>query len=377
MILGIDASTPGSGGGKRHLIEILKRFKSSESGFSKIRIWGVQSLLDELPENIDVEKYSHNFLNRGLLLRIVWQVFFRNHEFKNKFDLLLSPFGTFSSTSIKYVPMCRNMLLFDKAERKRFGISLTRIKLKLLQIQQIRSFKKSTGVIFLSSYAERMVKNSIGGNIPSRIISHGVSYDFRNKPKQQQPISSFSILNPFKLLYVSSIWPYKHQLNVVEAIIQLRKEGYPISLEIIGKNDYQNTGKNLLKKLNQQTDTLNYINWKQNVTLDEVSDYYKNSHGFIFASTCENMPNILIEAMSAGLPILCSSFQPMAEFLKDGGIYFDPTIVEDLKIKLRYFLENDQHRNEISVKSYNESFKYSWDKCASETYDFLYYNLNN
>jgi glycosyltransferase involved in cell wall biosynthesis len=376
MILGIDASTPGSGGGKRHLIEILKRFKSGESGFSKIRIWGVQTLLDELPENTDIEKYSHNFLNRGLLLRIVWQIFFRDNVFKNKFDLLLSPFGTYSSASIKYVPMCRNMLLFDKAERKRFGISLTRIKLKLLQIQQIRSFKKSTGVIFLSTYAERMVRNSIGNNIPSRIISHGVSYDFRNKPKPQQPISSFSILNPFKLLYVSSVWPYKHQLNVVEAIIQLRKEGYPISLQIIGKNDYQNTGKNLLKKLNEQTDTVNYINWEQNVTLDDVSDYYKNSHGFIFASTCENMPNILIEAMSAGLPILCSSFQPMTEFLKDGGIYFDPTNVEDLKINLRYFLENDQCRNEISAKSYNESFKYSWDKCASETYDFLYYNLN-
>jgi glycosyltransferase involved in cell wall biosynthesis len=45
---------------------------------------------------------------------------------------------------------------------------------------------------------------------------------------------------------------------------------------------------------------------------------------FVFASSCENMPNTLIEGMAAGLKIACSSRGPMPEVLKDAGYYFDP-----------------------------------------------------
>ena len=50
----------------------------------------------------------------------------------------------------------------------------------------------------------------------------------------------------------------------------------------------------------------------------------KRAHLFVFASSCENMPNTLVEAMASGLPIACSDRGPMPEILRDGGTYFDP-----------------------------------------------------
>jgi hypothetical protein len=44
----------------------------------------------------------------------------------------------------------------------------------------------------------------------------------------------------------------------------------------------------------------------------------------IFASLCENLPNILLEAMNSRLLIACSSVEPMPSVLKGGGIYFGP-----------------------------------------------------
>ena len=44
----------------------------------------------------------------------------------------------------------------------------------------------------------------------------------------------------------------------------------------------------------------------------------------LFASSCENLPNILLETMGARLPIACSNRQPMPEILGEGGEYFDP-----------------------------------------------------
>jgi len=41
---------------------------------------------------------------------------------------------------------------------------------------------------------------------------------------------------------------------------------------------------------------------------------------FIFASSCENMPNTLLEGMASDLPIACSNRGPMPEVLRDGGV---------------------------------------------------------
>ena len=45
---------------------------------------------------------------------------------------------------------------------------------------------------------------------------------------------------------------------------------------------------------------------------------------FIFASSCENMPNTLLEGMASGLPIACSDRGPMPETLQDRGILSMP-----------------------------------------------------
>ena len=57
---------------------------------------------------------------------------------------------------------------------------------------------------------------------------------------------------------------------------------------------------------------------------DQIINWLMKADIFVFASSCENMPNTLIEAMAAGLPIASSYRGPMIEILKDGGIYFNP-----------------------------------------------------
>ena len=52
-ILGIDASTVASGGGERHLIELLNNFHLNQNEFDRIMVWGVDSLLNQLPNELD------------------------------------------------------------------------------------------------------------------------------------------------------------------------------------------------------------------------------------------------------------------------------------------------------------------------------------
>lgn len=372
MILGIDASTPGSGGGKRHLVELIEHFNIDEHKFTKIRIWGVGTLLDILPDKPWLEKRTHPFLNKGFLYRSFWQLFLRDKSFKNEIDVLFCPFGTYIGGFKPYVPMCRNMMVFDDTIKKYFGFSIIGLKLKLLFKTQSKSFSQSSGMIFLSKYAKESVLRQVHfrhDNIS--IIHHGVSDAFRMEPKPQKDIHTYALSNPFKLLYVSTIWSYKYPANVVKAVSILRQKGYPVSLDLVGNLEEKKTGIELYKLISEVDPSNDFIQWHQKIGLSEVAESYANADLFIYASSCENMPNILLEAMSSALPIACSDFEPMPEFLEDGGVYFNPTNVQSIVESVEQLLQSKNLRAELAAKAFTYSKQYSWKKCADETFGFL------
>ena len=124
--------------------------------------------------------------------------------------------------------------MFEEKERKKYGFTFARLKLKLLYFVQKKSFINSSGIIFLSNYAKKIILDILKNNIESSVvINHGVSDTFRKLPKPQYPISKYSTTNPFELLYVSNILPYKYHLNVINAVNQLVKEGVPVKLTLI------------------------------------------------------------------------------------------------------------------------------------------------
>ena len=71
------------------------------------------------------------------------------------------------------------MLPFEPGEAKRFGLSIARIRLKILQALYIRSLRSSQGVIFLTNYASEMIQRKTGKLNEYRIIPHGVPDFFR------------------------------------------------------------------------------------------------------------------------------------------------------------------------------------------------------
>ena len=71
------------------------------------------------------------------------------------------------------------------------------------------------------------------------------------------------------------------------------------------------------------------------------------------------------------MPIACSSYGPMPEFLKEGGLYFDPLSVSNIEIILEQLLIDSSKRKQIADLAYMESKDYNWQKCADETFSFL------
>ena len=91
----------------------------------------------------------------------------------------------------------------------------------------------------------------------------------------------------------------------------------------------------------------------------------------VFASSCENLPNILLECMASGLPIACSKNGPMPELLSSAGVYFEPTNPNSIAQALIKLMDSSSLRLKYSVLAYNNARKFSWEKTARTTFKYL------
>ena len=371
MIIGIDASNIRTGGGLTHLKAILESVDPAVSGFSKIVLWSSCLTLDQIPDYPFLEKQTHSFLNRSNLFSVLFQFVLLKKEVKSKKCVLVfAPGGTFVSSFRPFVTMSQNMLPFEDEEAKHYELK-KRIRLKLLFFLQSFAFKKANGLIFLTHYAKKNISKRIDlkAAVVKTIIPHGFSPLFQLEPREQLKPSNYTYNKPFKFLYVSYVTVYKHQWNIAEAVCQMHQEGYTFKLKLIGSVwDSFDKVKLVLDKYPNSGACIEYI---AGLPHNELIAHYHNSDAFVFGSTCENMPIILIEAMSAGLPIASSNYGPMEEVLENSAIYFDPRKVEEIKNALRLIFEDNENRSIIASSLFKKTQDYTWENCANETFSFL------
>ncbi len=369
MIIAIDASNIRAGGGLTHLKEIVNRVELERHGIEKIILLSNRHTLDKIDHREGIEKLSHAWLNRGMLFSFLFQIFKMNGVLKsNRVDLLFVPGGTYFGAFRPYVTMSQNMLPFQQEEYRRFKQLKTRLRFQILRLTQSYTFKNAKAIIFISDFARKYITDSINLKVKSQLISHGINEHFTREPKPQKPLSEYSSENPFKMLYVSIVSAYKHQWNVAEAVIRLRKEGFPVTLDLVGEMNNE-WGVRLNSVLDQ--DTEGCVRFKGFTPYDELAAIYKNADGFVFASSCENQPIILIEAMSAGLPIASSDMGPMPEVLGTGGFYFNPLDVNSIYNCLKDFINNPTKRESSAKSTYYKATQYSWNDCSDKTFEFL------
>ena len=365
MRLGIDASNIRSGGGIIHLQKILEQAEPNKHLINRVIVWGGDTAIENLPDKPWLELHKISYLNQQSPLRLFWQQTKLGKLAHECCDILFVPGGFYLGGFRPYVSMFQNMQIFESKERNREGFSKEWLRLCLLQWGQSRTFRDASGLICLSEYARNYLTqyhSSVTAQTPVQLIAHGT--------KKIQNEHSVSVIketpknDTLKLLYVSTVKKYKHQWNLIDAVGLLRKEGIPIELHLVGGGDSH--------ALNLMQDAIlrnklekNFIFYHGSLPYKETLEWYHKADMFVFPSTCENLPIILLEAMTAGLPIASSDRGPMPEVLKDAGLYFNPESVTSIKNCLQYMIENPDLQQSLGAKAKQYSQAYSWKNCAA------------
>jgi glycosyltransferase involved in cell wall biosynthesis len=371
MRLGIDASNIRDGGGVTHLTSLLSAADPARHGISHVRVWSSSPTLDRLPGRDWIRADPVPALEASTPRRLAWQIFGLPAVASRECDLLWVLGGNAGSIKVPLVAMSQNLLPFEPEERRRYGASWMRVRLGLLARLQGRTFHRADGVLFLTRYARDTVASRVPG-LPSRtaIVPHGVDDRFRKPPKHQRSIETYGATRPFRLLSVSIIDVYKHPWVVAEEVAALRARGYPLTLDFVGPAYGPALARlrRVLSRVDPEGRTIRYVG---SVPFGRLHEIYHDADAFVFGSTCENMPNILLEAMAAGLPIASSDRGPMPEVLGDGAVYFDPESPGSLARALERLLDDVAFRERCAGEAYRRAATFTWSTCAARSFEFL------
>lgn len=240
-----------------------------------------------------------------------------------------------------------------------------RLKMKLLRYSIISSAKKATHVIALSKLCKSTLINNGVKSSNITVINNGVNASNNIKIKLSHTIESNYIL------YVSSFFHYKNFEILIKSYGLLSEEiRNNYKLVLIGRvhdYSYYEDLKALVRKINLE----NRVVFIAELKREELSYFYKNASLFVFPSLIENCPNILLEALSFGCPILCSSAHPMPEFGGNSVIYFNPYSVLHLQRIMESTLINQNTMVILKNKSLNRSKLYSWDMFTKSVIDLM------
>ncbi len=367
MNIGINASRARSGGGKAHLKGILSNFKPKDYNIKKIHVFSYQELLDSLPNYSWLIKHCPKELSKSLIFQLWWEKFrLPNILIKTECNILLNVDAGSVCKFSPAITMSRDMLSYEPGEMQRYKFSLTWLRLLVLKYVQNSSLKRASGAVFLTNYAANIIQKSCGRLENFKVIPHGVSDSFRAKPK----IIKKDQTDTLNLLYVSNVDLYKHQWHVVSAAEILKSKGVQLKLTLVGGGSGV-ANHRLIKQIKKSDPLKEYIVCLPFLNHEEIPKLLHAADLFVFASSCENMPNTLIEAMAAGLPIVCSNRGPMPEVLGETGIYFDPESPTSIASAIYKMALDNRKRINFAKKSFLRSNIFSWKNCSDLTWKFI------
>ncbi len=89
------------------------------------------------------------------------------------------------------------------------------------------------------------------------------------------------------------------------------------------------------------------------VSQEELSQKYRQSDLFVLPSLDEGMPNVILEAMAHGLPIITTTILKGDDLVRDGynGFLVSPRDTIELMKKMVYLIEDEQKRKDMGEKS--------------------------
>lgn len=177
---------------------------------------------------------------------------------------------------------------------------------------------------------------------------------------------NYEVTETFRFLHIGRFMEVKNQKLIIEALRDIKAEGYDVAVDFIGGGETEDECKSFAKQL-CVNDSIIFYGSQSN-----VYPFYNKADAFLLPSKYEGMPMTLIEAMGSALPIIAANVGGIPDMIKDGveGALIHSN-VESLKQAMKKIVNDKDLRCKYGKNAKERSSDFSSEKMA-EGYKQLY-----
>lgn len=208
---------------------------------------------------------------------------------------------------------------------------------------------------FLSSHSIKVINNGIDPsifNIQKKVIS-----------RKQLKLSDSDFICMFIAHTVSRSHPYKDFSTVEAAIEKVRSSGHSVKFMCFGSSDLNLPG-------------VTNVGFVENPEL--LSLYYQSADVLLHAAHIDNYPNVILEAMACGTPVIATDVGGISEQIKDDFNGYLVPRGDSLAMakKVLELIENKNNHQRLSNNATEVSLKRTI-KNQADLYEHYYHEILN
>lgn len=213
--------------------------------------------------------------------------------------------------------------------------------------------KLADKITVVSKITQNEVKEAY--NVDSVVIYNGID------SKKFKPIMHEN--KRLKILYVGRLEPHKNP----DYLLKYAQKFPECDFLLYGKGSMEN-------QLVQESTDIDNVYIKGAVPFSKIQEIYSSADIFLFPTVSEGFANVMLEAASSGLPIVCFNATSMPEFIEHGKNGYLADNDEEMEEYLSILIKSDDKRHLFAQSIRKKAEDFDWKKIADQ-YKEMYLEL--
>ena len=349
----------------------------------------IKSLSHQYPEDefvlyvdqkdIDTSDYGSNVSCHNLIIQprhpILWQIWFEylipRALRQDSIDIFFSPEGMASLRSKVPTIMTVHDIVFERHPE-----FVQQSHVRFHKRNSIKYHRRAEQIVVVSNFTKDEILDIYNIN-PDKItvIPNGRSTEFH--PLVQRQIQAFKKeqhIDYEYLLYVGSLHPRKNIGRLIEAFEQFKSRApIPIKLVLAGRLAwYSGRIEEQIKRSKYSEDIVHLDFFK-----GDLNALINAATALIYPALYEGFGLPVLEAMSAGTPVITTANSAMSEVAGDSAIYIDPVSVDEMSQAIDRIVQDDKLRSSLVARGLRQAQKFSWENHAQAIYTLMKRSIYN
>lgn len=274
-------------------------------------------------------------------------------------DIFVSPDGYLSlQTSIPQLAVIHDINFVHRPK------DLPWLKSKYYNFFFPRFAKKAKRVATVSNYSKNDIVENF--NIPEDkidIVYSGINQFYKPVPPDEQAKvrEKYTGGEDF-FIFVGALHPRKNVAGLLRAFDEFKMSGSKTKLVIVGGG---------MHKTGEIFDTYRQLSFKKDIVFtgrisdDELFRIFGSARCLTFFPFFEGFGLPLFEAMSAGVPVLCSDVTSLPELGEDAVMYASPYHISEMAGAMLKIDHDEPLREKLIEKGFRQKEKFSWERTAA------------